>query len=834
MSLAFNPAFTYFGTSINGTSSADDMIAGWYLTGTILVGGVLTPAYTRFGDLFGQDGNDILSVANAAPPGLATTAASFSAALFGEGGDDLLTGFIGHDSLAGGLGNDTLLGGDGQDSLAGENGQDSLDGGAGQDTLDGGDGIDTLLGGAGDDLLHARFDITNDVIDGGEGLDRLRVTSLTLHNTNLISSVEVIQVDAGPHFGTAAADYLDFRFFQILAADGVSPGALTVDAGQGNDYLLTGLGDNTLQGGEGDDAVAGGEGHDQVAGGNGNDLLWGNDGQDTLDGGDGNDTLLGGAGDDLLIVSFDILADSIDGGEGTDRLRIASITLNSTAAFAGIEVIQVMAGQQFGTAGADILDFRPFQLLAADGVGQGALAINLGDGNDLGYGNAGDDTLAGGLGDDVLDGGLGSNLLLGENGSDALYGGAGADTIDGGEGIDTMVGGAGNDVYFADNSDDVVVETANGGFDILYLAFNAQVLANFEQFGLFADGAQLIGGAGDDRLAANSVLSSTLIGGDGQDTLWDGAGNDTLFGGNGHDIFYAQSGGADGLHGGFGDDQFVVADTAQLVVEAAGEGYDTLWVTISGYTVPENVEVTRLVASNAVLNGGADDNVMTTAGTATRLNGLGGNDELWSGPGADTLDGGAGDDVLRGQGGADVFIGGAGNDQFVVFSADATILELADGGYDVAWIVASGFTLPGEIEVGRLLEEANSLTGSAMGENLVANPGLGSLLLGMGGNDILWGSGLADTFDGGTEDDIIYAYGGADRFLYREAGWGFDQVSGFDREQGMKFDLSGLGLSFEAIQPGILYGNGNGQFSIGADRVLVYGVTAFQESDFIF
>ena len=73
MSLAFNPVFTYFGTNITGTPVADEMIAGWYETGTILVGGVLAPAYTRFGNLFGRDGNDTLSIATTAPPGLATT-----------------------------------------------------------------------------------------------------------------------------------------------------------------------------------------------------------------------------------------------------------------------------------------------------------------------------------------------------------------------------------------------------------------------------------------------------------------------------------------------------------------------------------------------------------------------------------------------------------------------------------------------------------------------------------------------------------------------------------------------------------------------------------------
>ena len=834
MSLSFNPNFTYFGTSITGTAGSDAIIAGWYQTGTILVGGVLTPSYTRYNTLFGQNGNDTLTVATTAPAGTAATAASFSTAMNGEGGDDSITAFIGDDTLAGGLGNDTLDGGDGQDILNGENGNDLLIGGNGNDTLNGGDGVDTLQGGAGDDVLFVSFNAADDVIDGGAGIDRLRINTLTLYNTNLITNVEILQVDAGPQFGTVADDYLDFRAFTVVGAHGTTPAGVHVNAGDGADQLFTEAGNDTLLGGNGNDVISGGIGNDLLAGDNGDDALYGGDGGDTLDGGDGRDTLYGGAGDDVLNLAFDTLGDSIDGGAGTDTLRITSITLASTASWLGVEIVQVMGGPHFGTAGNDSIDFRPFTLLAADGVSPGAISLSLGDGNDLAFGAAGDDTLSGGLGNDVIDGGEGRNLLLGENGNDALYAGTGDDTLDGGAGVDVMQGGAGNDLYFVDDAADAVAELAGGGTDTVRFGYNnAALIAGVEIFGLFASATQLNGSAGDDQLLANAVLGSLLNGGEGHDVLTAGAGNDTLIGGNGDDVFYA-SGGINLLTGGLGNDQYVINSAGAIVVEASGGGADTVWVNITGYVVPDNIEVTRLIASNATLSGNAADNVMTTAGTATRLNGLGGNDELWGSGLADTLDGGASDDILRGQGGADSFIGGAGNDQFVVFDGGASITENAGEGYDIAYVAASGFTMGLNLEVARLIAGATSLTGSAGAENLVANVLLGSTLRGMAGNDILWGGAQADGFDGGTGDDIIYSYGGADQFLYGTAGWGFDQVSGFDRVQGMKFDLSGLGTSFAAIQSGFAYGGGNGQFTIGGDRVLVYGVTAFEASDFLF
>jgi Ca2+-binding RTX toxin-like protein len=83
----------------------------------------------------GGDGNDTIGGAFN----------SLSGELYGDNGNDLITGTDGNDTLNGGNGNDTLNGGQGNDILLGGNGSDILTGGAGDDTLTGGGGSDTFV-----------------------------------------------------------------------------------------------------------------------------------------------------------------------------------------------------------------------------------------------------------------------------------------------------------------------------------------------------------------------------------------------------------------------------------------------------------------------------------------------------------------------------------------------------------------------------------------------------------------------------------------------------------------------------------------------------------------
>jgi putative intracellular protease/amidase len=85
------------------------------------------------------------------------------ATIFGQGGNDQITG---------GSANDILDGGDGMDRLWAGYGDDKVRGGAGDDYMCGCGGNDVLLGDAGNDYLDG-YD-GNDILLGGQGGDQLR------------------------------------------------------------------------------------------------------------------------------------------------------------------------------------------------------------------------------------------------------------------------------------------------------------------------------------------------------------------------------------------------------------------------------------------------------------------------------------------------------------------------------------------------------------------------------------------------------------------------------------------------------------------------------------
>jgi hypothetical protein len=215
-----------------------------------------------------------------------------------------------------------------------------------------------------------------------------------------------------------------------------------------------------------------------------------------------------------------------------------------------------------------------------------------GEGNDSLSGGGGKDVLRGLGGADQIFGDAGNDQLFGGRASDLLDGGLGGDILDGGEASDTLLGGAGADKLF-------------GG----------------------EDGDLLTGGDDNDR----------LDGGAGADTLQGGAGNDQLDGGTG----------ADDASGGAGNDVYIVDSLADLITEAAAEGYDIVRTdSVDGWVLGANFEGLQLL--------GAADIDGTGNGQANNLQG---------GAGANTLDGGAGNDTLNGQDGDDVIIGGLGGDQ---------------------------------------------------------------------------------------------------------------------------------------------------------------------------
>ena len=108
--------------------------------------------------------------------------------------------------------------------------------------------------------------------------------------------------------------------------------------------------------------------------------------------------------------------------------------------------------------------------------------------------------------------------------------------------------------------------------------------------------------------------------------------------------------------GGSGNDRFIVDSAGDLLVEAAGGGYDIAELFVSA-TLGDNVEMgTARGTTDINITGNASDNWLNGNSGANTLDGAAGRDRLQGGDGADVLVGGAENDNLFGQAGIDTFV----------------------------------------------------------------------------------------------------------------------------------------------------------------------------------
>jgi VCBS repeat-containing protein len=406
------------------------------------------------------------------------------------------------------------------------------------------------------------------------------------------------------------------------------------------------------------------------------------------------------------------------------------------------------------------------------------------------YGTNAADVIGAGYRSGVHAVGESADNIMGLDGNDTIVTGGGDDTLDGGAGADSMVGGAGNDSYYIDNAGDAVVEAADGGTDTVYSSISTALGANVENLVLLNGGLTGTGNALANQLTGTGG-ADVLNGAAGADTMSGGAGNDTYYvddagdvvvegAGSGFDTEIASvsttladnvenlvlsvsgltgtgnalanqltgSAGADTLDGGAGvdtmsgsagNDTYLVDNAADVVVEGAGGGTDTV-IASANFTLGAEVE-------NLVLTGAA--HVGTGNGLANVITGT---------DGADTLDGGAG---------ADTLVGGLGDDTYKVDHAGDVVVEGAGGGTDTV-IASINFTLAEGAGVENL-----TLTGAAhVG---VGNSG-DNLVTGGAGNDVLDGGNAgSDTLVGGDGNDT-YVFHGHGETIVETATGGTDMI----------------------------------------------------------
>ncbi|PYR91633.1 MAG: hypothetical protein DMF84_15990, partial [Acidobacteria bacterium] len=214
-----------------------------------------------------------------------------------------------------------------------------------------------------------------------------------------------------------------------------------------------------------------------------------------------------------------------------------------------------------------------------------------------------------------FNGGAGTDKFIGDVGDDTMYGNGGDDRLDGFEGNDTLHGGSGDDQLFGGNGDDVL--KGGDGNDAMSSGpgFGADLLigGNGNDFMICADdGCEFFAGPGNDIIVDGAMRAEAILGGEGDDWLYDGEGHDGGMFGDGGNVFdllagLSAIGGDDVMGGGPGQDNHFGegGDDVYLMSEGSNKfmgdyGFD--WITLRGWPFPEFIELGLLALPNVPLN----------------------------------------------------------------------------------------------------------------------------------------------------------------------------------------------------------------------------------------
>lgn len=261
-------------------------------------------------------------------------------------------------------------------------------------------------------------------------------------------------------------------------------------------------------------------------------------------------------------------------------------------------------------------------------------------------------------------------------------------------------------------------------------------------------------------------------------------GNDRLTGSRDHAVT---------MEGGRGNDTYHLRHAGDRVVEAAGQGVDTI-VSHLSFDLSDSAHI---------------ENLTLTGKGHIRATGNAGDNLLRGNAGNNRLDGGAGNDTM---------IGGAGNDTYVMDQRGDKVVELAGQGHDHI-ISALSFdlrrsahvedlTLTGKAALRGIGNDLDNVIRGNAGDN-VLNGGRGNdTLHGGAGNDILRDMGGSDVMIGGAGNDNYFIDSAGDRIIeYR--GQGHDRVI-----SSVSFELRRHGQHLEDLNltgTANLKGVGNGQ-----------------------
>lgn len=336
----------------------------------------------------------------------------------------------------------------------------------------------------------------------------------------------------------------------------------------------------------------------------------------------------------------------------------------------------------------------------------------------------------------------GSGSLTAGAGNDVIYNvGGGGDTVDGGGGTNTLV-------YSGNHSQYSVFSDGAGGYYVSYVGLGGHAAGSIALASSFSKFDHLANIQTLQFSDQSGAISSYMA---GQVFLGTTAGQ-TLNGTSGSDIYY-------------------VTDPTVVVNESlgAGGGTDTVYTTLSSYTLPTNAEALVFVGTGSFTGTGNSGNNTLIAG---------------SGPN-ETLDGG----------------GGTGDVFYVSYSntvIDAPTTTTSDQVYSTA-----NFILPNNINYLKLT--GANLTG-------IANSGA----------DTIIGDSYNQVFVAGSGNDTFTGGGGADVFVFG-AGGGADVITDFNTSTNFVRLLSGTGFTtWAGVQAEMAQSGANVVLTISAGNTVTF------------
>ena len=691
--------FEYFGTLTTGSGGDAIVTSQFNDTNEVIVtnDGADTVTVHDGGDTANMGlGNDRLVIDwRDATTGMYVSYGYYGSGLGGVYGTYIIDGdrYVSFDSVEnftvfGGSGNDNIRG-NGDDVIRGNNGDDDIHGiiGSAGDDIDGGAGRDrisadlsaattaitwnvltnsfsgpvaqigtftnfeqfgTLITGSGNDtIVTSQYNDTDEVVTGNDGADTATV------------------YDGNDQFhGGLGTDTLVINWSSATTGMGVTYGYY--NDGLGGVYGTYGIGGDrsvyftsierfNITGGSGDDVIHGWDDNDIISAGGGNDSVAVYLGLATASGGSGYDGISAYLTGATTAITYDISGAGFSGpagysftafeyfgtfrtGSGDDAIRTnrGSFANETIETYGGNDTITVFDGADVARGGTGfdrlVIDWSTattdaYVSYGFYGDGDGGIfgSYHASATYDVGFSSIEVFTITSGSGNDTLYGWVyGDALTLGA-GNDTAFGGYGDDVLDGRAGNDTLNGELGRDtVTYASDAAAVTVNLATG--TATDGTGGTDTLTGIEN---------VIGSAGNDTITG-SFVGNTIDG---------GAGNDTMTGGNGADTYY-------------------VRDAGDVVVEAAGGGYDTI------------------IATRNVVLGAAVENLTFTgngnysgqgSNSANVITGSTGNDTLTGGAGQDLLIGAGGDDNLNGGNDVDIMIGGTLGAELLVNGGFETI-----------------------------------------------------------------------------------------------------------------------------------------------------------------